>query len=236
MEIIKLEDISKKYKKEKVLNNLNLSIESGQITGIIGPNGAGKSTTLSIMADLIPYDDGKVTYRGSSIKDSKGKIGFIPQEIALYDSLSGFENLKFFASLYGIKGNKAKDRISEVCQYVGLEEKIKSKVKTYSGGMKRRLNITAALLNNPELLIMDEPTVGIDIIARNNIIDILKKVNKQGITIVFTSHYMIEIEKLCTYIIFIKNGKIVEKGKIDEIKNKYSKSNLEEVYTLLNNK
>lgn len=236
MEIIKLEDISKKYKKEKVLNNLNLSIESGQITGIIGPNGAGKSTTLSIMADLIPYDDGKVTYRGSSIKDSKGKIGFIPQEIALYDSLSGYENLKFFASLYGIKGNKAKDRISEVCQYVGLEEKIKSKVKTYSGGMKRRLNIAAALLNNPELLIMDEPTVGIDIIARNNIIDILKKVNKQGITIVFTSHYMIEIEKLCTYIIFIKNGKIVEKGKIDEIKNKYSKSNLEEVYTLLNNK
>lgn len=233
MEIIKLENITKKYKKEKVLNNLNLSIESGQISGIIGPNGAGKSTTLSIMADLIPYDSGKVTYKGLSIKNAKGKIGFIPQEIALYDSLSGYENLKFFASLYGIKGKAAKNTILEVCQYVGLEEKIKSKVKTYSGGMKRRLNIAAALLNNPELLIMDEPTVGIDIIARNNIIEILKKINKKGITIVFTSHYMIEIEKLCTDINFIKKGKIVEKGKIEDIKTKYNKSNLEEVYTLI---
>jgi ABC-2 type transport system ATP-binding protein len=191
------------------------------VFGLLGPNGAGKSTTISIISTLLPPTEGEIFFEGESIfKNSKNlrqKLGIVPQDIALYPTLTGYENLRFWGNLYGLKGAELKERINEVADIIGLNERLKDKVKKYSGGMKRRLNIGAALLHKPDLLIMDEPTVGIDPQSRSHILDTVLKLSAQGMTIIYTTHYMEEAEELCSRICIMDEGKIIASGTKQEL-------------------
>jgi len=186
------------------------------VFGLLGPNGAGKSTTISIISTLIKPTNGDVLFEGTSILSNpsliRKKLGVVPQDIALYPTLTGYENLSFWGSIYGLRGLELKKRINDVSEIIGLNGRIKDKVEKYSGGMKRRLNIGAALLHMPELLIMDEPTVGIDPQSRNHILDTVLELNRQGITIIYTSHYMEEVEYLCNELCIMDEGKIIASG------------------------
>ncbi|MDR5658781.1 ABC transporter ATP-binding protein [Serpentinicella sp. ANB-PHB4] len=220
--MIQLKDVKKSYKKTEAVKGINMEIKQGEILGLLGPNGAGKSTTISIIATLFPPTEGTVTYKEQdAIKNPKlvrKHLGMVPQEIALYPDLSAYDNLKFFGQLQGLKGKLLKERIDEVIEIIGIKEKIDNPIKTYSGGMKRRVNIGCALLNKPELLIMDEPTVGIDPQSRNHILETVKNLNKVGVTIIYTSHYMEEVEYLCDRIYIMDNGKIIAEGTKEALK------------------
>src|SRR5690625_44105 len=221
--MIELKNISKKYKKIFALKNMNMFIEKGEIVGLLGPNGAGKSTAISMLSTLIEPADGDVIFRKKSVlkkpQSLRGIIGVVPQEIALYDELSAEENLAFFGRLYRMSGERLKEKTNKVLQLIGLEDRRKDIVKTFSGGMKRRLNIGVALLHDPELLIMDEPTVGIDPQSRNYILETVKQLNKeQGMTILYTSHYMEEVEFLCDRIYIMDKGDLIAVGTKHEIK------------------
>jgi len=191
------------------------------VFGLLGPNGAGKSTTISIISTLVPPTRGEIIFEGESIlknpKNIRQKLGVVPQDIALYPTLSGYENLRFWGNLYGLKGQELKQRINETADIIGLHERLKDKVEKYSGGMKRRLNIGAALLHMPDLLIMDEPTVGIDPQSRSHILDTVFKLNDRGITIIYTTHYMEEAENLCSRICIMDEGKIIASGTQQEL-------------------
>ncbi|MBS4537911.1 ABC transporter ATP-binding protein [Clostridium sp. D2Q-11] len=223
MTLLKVENLKKSFKDVNAVNDITFQVNKGEIFGLLGPNGAGKSTTISIISTLLNPTKGKVFYRGEDIfknpKAIQEKMGVVPQEIALYPTLKGYENLKFWGNLYGLKGNNLKKRIDEVADIVGLKDKLKTKVENYSGGMKRRLNIAAALLHEPEILIMDEPTVGIDPQSRNHILDTVLELNKKGMTIIYTSHYMEEVELLCTRISIMDKGQVIALGTKDELVN-----------------
>lgn len=216
MELLTVKGLEKSYKKVKAVKGISFHIEQGEILGLLGPNGAGKSTTISMISTLLKPDSGVITYNGSDIvkspKSIQENLGYVPQEIALYPMLTGKENLMFWGRSYGLKGSLLKERISEVSDIIGIGDRLKDKVKTYSGGMKRRLNIGVALLHNPELIIMDEPTVGIDPQSRNHILDTVLKLNKQGMTVIYTSHYMEEVEYLCNRICIMDQGEIIAEG------------------------
>ncbi|MED3353208.1 ABC transporter ATP-binding protein, partial [Bacillus thuringiensis] len=196
----------------------------GETFGLLGPNGAGKSTTISMICGLIPYDSGDIKVGGKSVKEypleAKKKIGIVPQDIALYPTLSAKENLVFWGKMYGLNGKVAKERAEEVLAYVGLQDREKDKIETFSGGMKRRINIGAALMHEPELLIMDEPTVGIDPQSRNHILETVKKLNEKGMTVIYTSHYMEEVEYLCERIAIVDHGKVIALGTKRELCNR----------------
>jgi ABC-2 type transport system ATP-binding protein len=196
-------------------------VKRGEVFGLLGPNGAGKSTTISIISTLVPPTKGEIIFEGESIlknpKNIRQKLGVVPQDIALYPTLSGYENLRFWGNLYGLKGQELKQRINETADIIGLHERLKDKVEKYSGGMKRRLNIGAALLHMPDLLIMDEPTVGIDPQSRSHILDTVLKLNDRGITIIYTTHYMEEAENLCSRICIMDEGKIIASGTQQEL-------------------
>ncbi len=219
--MLKVEDLYKNFGNVKAVEGISFEVKKGQVFGLLGPNGAGKSTTISIISTLIHPTNGDVKFEGKSIlKDSKlirQKLGVVPQDIALYPTLTGYENLSFWGNIYGLKGSELKKRISDVSDIIGLNGRLKDKVEKYSGGMKRRLNIGAALLHKPELLIMDEPTVGIDPQSRNHILDTVLELNKQGITIIYTSHYMEEVEYLCNEICIMDEGKIIASGTQQEL-------------------
>lgn len=191
-------------------------MKKGESFGLLGPNGAGKSTTISMISGLVPLDGGEITVGGYAIgKDTnkaKQKIGIVPQEIALYPTLTAQENLVFWGKMYGLTHGEAKKRSAEVLEYVGLTERAKDKIETFSGGMKRRINIGAALMHKPELLIMDEPTVGIDPQSRNHILETVKQLNETGMTVIYTSHYMEEVEYLCDRIGIIDQGEMIAIG------------------------
>ncbi len=214
--MIELKSLTKKYKDFTAVDNIDLTIKQGDIFGLLGPNGAGKSTTISIIATLIKPTTGQLLYKGTDIvkqpKAVQPHIGLVPQEIALFTSLSGLDNLKFWGSAYGLKGDDLKKRIAHVSNIIGIDKRLKDKVDKYSGGMKRRLNIGAALLHNPELLIMDEPTVGIDPQSRNHILEAVKQLNQTGVTVIYTSHYMEEIEALCNRIAIMDKGSVIATG------------------------
>jgi len=222
MVLIEGRDLKKYYKKVKAVDGINIEVKEGEILGILGPNGAGKSTTISIISSLIKPDEGKVLYKGRDIikhpEYIREVLGLVPQEIALYPDLSAIENLEFFGKLYHLKGKELKKRLEEVVELLGLNDRARDKVKTYSGGMKRRVNIGAGLMHRPEVLIMDEPTVGIDPQSRNHILETVKKLNAQGMTIIYTSHYMEEVEFLCDRIYVMDYGKIIASGSKDELK------------------
>lgn len=209
-------DIKKSFGKKEVVKGVSFSIEKGESFGLLGPNGAGKSTTISMICGLMPYDNGDVQVGGISVKASpmevKRKIGVVPQDIALYPTMSAKDNLIFWGKMYGLSGKETKRRADEVLDYVGLKERAKDKVETFSGGMKRRVNIGAALMHKPELLIMDEPTVGIDPQSRNHILETVKNLNENGMTVIYTSHYMEEVEYLCKRIAIVDHGKLIALG------------------------
>ena len=223
MSLLEVKNISKGFKDIKAVDNLSFNVEKGEIFGLLGPNGAGKSTTISMISTLFLPTEGEILYEGINIINEPKKIqkdlGIVPQEIALYPTLSGYQNLYFWGHTYGIRGKELKSRIYEISETIGLKDRLKDNVEKYSGGMKRRLNIGAALLHKPKLLIMDEPTVGIDPQSRNHILETINILNREGMTIIYTSHYMEEAEGLCTRIGIMDKGKMMAMGTTDELIN-----------------
>ncbi|WP_449538254.1 ABC transporter ATP-binding protein [Ferdinandcohnia sp. Marseille-Q9671] len=223
-------DLAKKFKQKYAAQGINMFLEKGEIVGLLGPNGAGKSTTISMLSSLVVPTSGDVRLLNeSTIKNPRNIreiLGVVPQEIALYTDLSAEENLRFFGEIYRLKGTELKTRIEEVLEQIGLTDRRKDIVKTFSGGMKRRLNIGVALLHNPEIIIMDEPTVGIDPQSRNYILETVKHLNQErGMTVLYTSHYMEEVEFLCDRIYIMDKGHIIASGTKEELKNILSSEN-----------
>jgi ABC-2 type transport system ATP-binding protein len=202
MSLVEFSGVYKKYDTKISVNQLNLEIEQGEIFGLLGPNGAGKSTTIHLLAGLLALDGGEIMLDGYSVAKNplevKRRIGLVPQDLAVYNLLSARENVTFFAKLYGLRGNLLKERVEEALDFTGLQKFAQDKPSTFSGGMKRRLNIACAIMHRPKLIIMDEPTVGIDPQSRNHILESVKKLNAMGSTIIYTSHYMEEVEAIST--------------------------------------
>lgn len=223
MKVVEINNLVKRYGSLVAVNNISLNIEKGSIYGLLGPNGAGKSTLINLITTVSHANEGEIKLFGEKVKSDsialKERIGVVPQNLALYDDFTAYENLKFFGELYGISKQNLKRAIDEALDFVGLKEVKNKKVKTYSGGMKRRLNIACAIIHKPELIIMDEPTVGIDPQSRNHIIEGVRKLNKDGATIIYTTHYMEEAEALCNNISIIDKGRILAEGSPEELKN-----------------
>jgi len=219
--ILKIESLCKQYGDRRAVNDMSLEIEKGEVFGLLGPNGAGKSTTMNMICSLIKPTSGKIELFGmdasKEMKKIKPLIGYIPQELAIHGNLKAWENVELFTSLYGIKGKQLKSAINESLEFVGLSERRNSFAKTFSGGMKRRLNIACALGHKPQLLIFDEPTVGIDPQSRNFILEKIKYANEHGSTVIYTSHYMEEVEAICTRIGIVDSGKIIALGTKEEL-------------------
>ena len=220
--ILKTIDLTKKYDGRTVVDNLNIEIKKGEIFGLLGPNGAGKSTTMNMICNIVKPDYGTVEFMGKDFRKNKKelskRLGYIPQNLAIHGSLKAWENVELFTSLYGIKGEELKDRIDESLEYVGLSERRNDYAKNFSGGMKRRLNIACAIGHHPDLLIFDEPKVGIDPQSRNFILEKIKESNKNGATVIYTSHYMEEVEAICSRIAIMDNGRVIASGTSDELK------------------
>jgi ABC-2 type transport system ATP-binding protein len=221
--VINISNLTKTYRNagKPAVDELNLNIGRGEIFGLLGPNGAGKTTTISILCTHLQPTSGTVLINGKDIfkhrTEIRSEIGFVPQDIALYEQLTAKENLLFFGNMFGMKGKELKNKIDYWLDAFGLQEKAAKRIKTFSGGMKRRVNLIAALLHDPEILFLDEPTVGIDVQSKNVIIDYLKEINKNGTTIIYTSHHMDEAEHFCSRIAIIDYGKIIAKGKPDKL-------------------
>lgn len=241
--IINISMLVKKYDGAIInaVDSLNLQIMEGDIFGLLGPNGAGKTTTISMLCCLIKQDSGVILINGlnhdSNNEEIKKIIGVVPQELALYDNLTAIENLQFFGSMYGLGGKYLKDKIDFFLNKFSLSDKANKLVVTFSGGMKRRLNLIAGILHSPKILFLDEPTVGIDVHSKIVIIEYLKELNKDGTTIIYTSHLMEEAENLCTNISIIDLGKEIANGNPKELLaiNKDC-DNLEEIFLKLTGK
>lgn len=223
MSIVKVSNVTKRSNDKLVLDNISFEIEEGEIFGLIGPNGAGKSTLINIMTTLVEATNGSVEIGGYDIVkqpiEAKSLIGLVPQELALMEEMTAYDNLLFFGSLYGLSYKVLKERINEALMATGLMDRKKEKVKKFSGGMKRRLNIAAALMHHPRILIMDEPTVGVDPQSRNHIFEFTKKICKErNTTVIYTSHYMEEIEELCSKVFIMDLGKEIASGSQEQIK------------------
>ena len=219
--MLEIKNIKKNFGKLAALDNVNLNIKSGEFFGILGPNGAGKTTLMNIIIGYLSCHEGKVTLHDEEITTDnisiRKKFGYVPQDISLYQELSAEKNLKIFGELYNLTGSELSERIGEVMELVQLSERSKDKVKTFSGGMKRRLNLAVSLLHKPEILLCDEPTVGVDPQSRNAIFNMLADINKKGTTVIYTTHYMEEAERLCSRIAIIDAGKIIAEGKLHEL-------------------
>lgn len=213
------DNLEKTYGKTKntALKEFSLNIGKNEIFGLLGPNGAGKTTAISIMSSLIRPDKGKVSICGIDILKYPAKarscFGLVPQDIALYPDLSARENLMYFGRMYGLMGKKLKTRVMESLELTGLEQKAYQRISTYSGGMKRRINLAASILHKPGLLFLDEPTVGIDAQSRNMILEKLSLLRQEGISMIYTTHYMEEAENICTCVGIIDKGQIIAKGR-----------------------
>lgn len=218
--MLTLSHVKKRYGKRVALREVELTISSGSCYGLVGPNGAGKSTLLKILASVIQDYEGKVDLNGK--KDFKEIMGYVPQEICLQQTFSAANNLSFFGRIYGLKGKKLKKRVQEVLEEVGLVDRSQDKVKDFSGGMKRRLNIGCALMHKPRLIIMDEPTVGIDPQSRRYIFQMIRRLQEQGCTIIYATHYMEEVEQVCDHVAFIDQGEIIEEGAVADLLQKYA--------------
>lgn len=231
--MLDLVNVKKYFKDNRAVDGISFQVNEGEILGLIGANGAGKSTTISMIATLVKPDSGNIYYEGQDIVRypdiMRSNLGYIPQEVALYPSLSGIDNLLFWGKANHIRGKKLIQRIREVGQIINLsEEVLHNKVSSYSGGMKRRLNIGAALLHEPKLVIMDEPTVGLDVESRNQILEAVSALKMQGSGVIYAGHYMEEMEKLCDKICVIDHGKCILFG--DKTTLLAGKKSLEQLY------
>lgn len=241
--IIQIQSLSKKYKNADAfsLDDLSLSIYKGQVFGLLGPNGAGKTTLISLLCGLIKPTSGSFTidnlmYAGNA-KAIKKSIGVVPQEYALYPTLTAKENLLYFGSMYGLKGKKLKQKVEECLDLLGLLKFANKRIDTFSGGMKRRVNLIAGILHHPKILFLDEPTVGVDVQSKNAIITFLKQLNQSGTTIIYTSHHLSEAQDFCTDIAIIDRGKIYAQGTPSQlIANTPNARNLEDVFIALTGK
>jgi len=211
--VLEIRNVRKTYGSLVAVDDVSLTVEPGRLTGLLGPNGAGKTTTVSMIAGLIAPERGSVLVNGHPLSGDadplKKKIGLVPQDLALYDELSARENLKFFGGLYGLAGLALEDAMKSALTLVGLIDRARDKVKTFSGGMKRRLNLAAGLLHDPDILLLDEPTVGVDPQSRNAIFDNLEGLKRRGKALLYTTHYMEEAERLADRIVVIDGGKVI---------------------------
>ncbi len=220
--MVSVNQLKKSFDEKAVVKEISFEVEKGEILCLLGPNGAGKSTTINVLCGILGYDGGEMYYRGKNIKTClnafKRNLGVVPQDLAIYEDLSAQQNVRFFASLYGLKGSVLDEKVNKALEFVGLLERSKDKAKTFSGGMKRRLNIACAIAHEPELLIMDEPTVGIDPQSRNHILSSIKKLSQHGMTILYTTHYMEEVEEISTRILIMDSGTIIAEGTKESLK------------------
>jgi len=221
MLIAHINNVIKRYGSHLALDNVELDILDGEILGLLGPNGAGKTTLIHSLAGLIPIDSGDIKVFNKHIKDNsmeiKKNMGLVTQDITIFEDLTAQENLEFFAGIYGLRGKELKERVIEALEFVGLKEHAKKLPYKFSGGMKRRLNIACALTHRPKFIIMDEPTVGIDPQSRNYILEAVKKLNKNGTTILYTTHYMEEVQSIASRVAIMDQGHVIAKGSIDEL-------------------
>ncbi|MCF8304209.1 MAG: ATP-binding cassette domain-containing protein [Bacteroidales bacterium] len=222
--MINAKAIHKRFGTVKALKGIDLDIKEGELYGLLGPNGAGKTTTINILSTLLKPDNGSVFINGLDILknpvSSKKNIGIVPQEVALYEDLSALDNLLFWGGLYGNPASQIRSRANEMLRLFGLSDRRNDTIKKYSGGMKRRINIASALLHNPKVLFMDEPTVGIDPQSRNKIYEVIGQLHSNGLTIIYTTHYMEEVEKLCERVGIIDYGEIIAEGTVEELRNR----------------
>lgn len=218
---IQVKNLHKDFGEVYAVQGIEFEIQRGEIFSLLGPNGAGKSTTISMISGLLKPDQGEIVVTGYDVEkesmQTKAAIGVVPQEIALYDDLSARENLTFWGKMYGLRGDPLKKRVNEILEVVGLTDRQKGRVSKYSGGMKRRLNIGIALLHKPDVVIMDEPTVGIDPQSRRNILDSVMELNQRGMTVFYTTHYMEEAQELSDHIAIMDHGKIIASGTHNEL-------------------
>ena len=225
-EVIRINGITKEYDGNIVVNNLSFSLKKGHILAFLGPNGAGKSTTINMISSLVEQDNGSIFYKGEDIKKCrkrfKKEIGVVPQSLAIYEDLTAIQNLRFFAGLYGAKGKELERICREALEFVGLMSFKDKKAGAFSGGMKRRLNIACSLVNSPEVIILDEPTVGIDPQSRNFILDSIKALRDKGTSVIYTTHYMEEVEAIADDVIIIDHGKVLISDTIENIKQEFS--------------
>ena len=235
--IIDIQNLTKTFKNttEPAVNGISFSIYQNEIFGLLGPNGAGKTTTISILCGLFPPTSGTVLIDGKSLEHQlegiKQIVGIVPQDIALYPTLTARENLDFYGHMYGLKGKNLKDKIESWLKKLGLTDAANRQIGTYSGGMKRRVNLIAGVLHDPKILFLDEPTVGVDVQSRNVIIDHLKEINESGTTIIYSSHHMDEAENFCSRVSIIDHGNILTEGTPAElIANTNGADNLEKVF------
>jgi ABC-2 type transport system ATP-binding protein len=221
MSIAVVNDVVKRYGSLLALDHVDFEIAQGEILGLLGPNGAGKTTAIRALAGLMPVDSGAVELFGRAqhpgVMDLKRRMGLVTQEITVFDDLTARENLQFFGGLYGLKGADLKRRIADTLEFVGLTEHADKRPKKYSGGMKRRLNIACALTHDPEFLVMDEPTVGIDPQSRNHILSSTRALRDKGTTILYTSHYMDEVQAIATRVVIMDQGHVIAQGTVDEL-------------------
>jgi ABC-2 type transport system ATP-binding protein len=218
--MIKLSNIRKFYGATKALDGLSLEIREGEVFGLLGPNGAGKTTTVGIIVGLLAPDDGRVEISDGlepTDPNCRSKIGLAPQALAVYEDLTGGENLLFFGKLQGLCGKRLCERVSRVLEFVDLSDRSKDKVKAYSGGMKRRLNLAVALLHEPPVLLFDEPTAGVDPQSRNAIFENITQLRDEGSTVVYTTHYMEEAQRLCDRVGIIDQGRLMALGTVDQL-------------------
>ncbi len=237
---VQIDKLKKTYRgsSHPAVNGLSLLLNEGEIHGILGPNGAGKTTSIGMLMGLLKADSGFIHVAGLSIPNQIQKLkklmGLVPQDIALYQALTAYENLNYFAAQFNIPRSNRKELINKYLQRVGLYERRNDKVKTFSGGMKRRVNLIAGLLHEPKLLILDEPTVGTDVQSKNMILELLQELNQNGMTILYTSHLMEEAERICHNVCIIDRGRNIEQGNPKELIQRYPNcKNLEEVFVEL---
>lgn len=219
--MIEVEHLGKSFGALVAVDDVSFTVRQGEIFGLLGPNGAGKTTSINMICGVLKPESGRVLIGGKDIwlepKTVKQQLGVVPQEIAVYEDLSARDNLNFWASLYGLSGQSLRSRVNEALTLVGLSDRAGDKVKGFSGGMKRRLNLCMGLIHRPQVLLLDEPTVGIDPQARLNILDVVRQVAAAGTTVLYTTHYMDEAQELCDRIAIIDHGKVLTVGTLDEL-------------------
>ena len=249
--VIEVKNLTKNYKESKAVNDLSFDVYENEILGLLGPNGSGKSTTINCLLSLLNFDEGKIEILGKEMTpdlyEIKRKIGVVFQEVAVFDELTVYENIDYFCGLYIENKEKRKKYVKDALQLVKLEEFLNFKPKQLSGGLLRRLNIACGIAHKPEIIFLDEPTVAVDPQSRNNILDGIKKLRKDGATIIYTTHYMEEVELICDRIIILDKGKVIAEGTKEELKeltgieekvtieiNDLNESHIEEIYKLPN--